>query len=128
MPQHVAFDMGGETGVVKLRYTWNTVADVERVSGRSILALVFGTDTPVLNLRYLYWAARLWNTPDFTLGAAGVELQQFIDDGHDVQALSKAIGETAVMSGIVTPKAHTSGEAQGAATPPTTEPATDPED
>lgn len=89
----------------KLRFDFNSIADVEERLGAGI-AKVFNEDNIGFNtIRALYWAGLKWQDKGLTMDRTGRILNKAINEGTTFKQLMNDMQEALEISGIISKKA-----------------------
>lgn len=96
-----------------LRFTHNSVAEVEHISGRGLMQLF---NMSVAATRFLLWAALTHKLKNLTIARAGELMDDYAEEHGSVDQLAKDLYELLVDQGfIVKPTKQTEEEALAAA-------------
>jgi len=85
----------------KLRYTFNSVADLEEKAGTGIGALMSEEKIGFYTVRLLTWAGLKWQDKGLTLERTGNMIQTYFDNGGDFVTLMNFITVALQLSGIL---------------------------
>lgn len=87
----------------KLKYTINSLVDFEESVGMPVVQVA---TNPFLMMsfrmiRAFLWAGLKWEEHRLTREKVGALVQQYIDEGGELKALSEAIEEALLQSGVI---------------------------
>ena len=104
-------EIGGKNK--RLRYDFNAVADIEEKSGKGLGSLFNEQNIGLYSMRLLLWGGLKWEDPGLTIQRTGQMIQQFIEDGNDLEDLTPYIEEAINKSGLFG-SSESSGESKNA--------------
>ena len=91
-------EIGGKNK--RLRYDFNAVADIEVKSGKGLESLFSEQNIGLNSIRLLLWGGLKWEDPGLTIQRTGQMIQQFIEDGNELEDLMPYIEEAIDKSGL----------------------------
>lgn len=77
----------------KLRYTFNSLADIEQQAGKSITRLFEAEDLGMNTIRLLLWGGLRHNDKGVTLDRVGMIIDSFLDEKRDLEELMDVIND-----------------------------------